>query len=233
MNKICFVLISEKTKTALSILAIILIVLIIIFLILGLLGKLIELTMKKQGEKVDRYMTNLIISRVCDNPSEFAKIAKLKNKICFFRATITPLILGLISFLIWLIYHSISGNWNQSIFDTKTGILSLFYLFDFSHVNYVPPLGFAGIEIANTPHFIEWPAIINYFIFIFGFVSIVWFLVNVQAYIARFNRIRTLKNSIYSKDLSQIDITHFYNMNKINAHPNQENNEQNKTDLNS
>ena len=235
INTSFLLLISEKTKMILTVVAIILLVFIVLFLILGLVGKLIESTMEIQGKKVDRYMTNVVISRICDNPKEFDKIAKLKNKICFFRSSIAPIIIGIFAFLTWLIYHiAIGGEWDQSIFDTKTGILSLFYIFDFSKAKYVPPLGFDGIAISNRPHFVEWPAIINYFVFILGLISIVWYLINVQAYVARLYRIKKLKQTIYSKDLSQIDITHFYNLNKVNAHPNNNSNQNqnNPTEIN-
>lgn len=231
-NIILLMLISEKTKMILTVIAIVLLVFIVLFLILGLIGRLIETTMRFQGKKVDAYMTNVVISRLCDTPKEFNKIANLKNKICFFRASIAPLIIGLVAFFIWLIYHAIIGEWNQSIFDTKTGVLSLVYLFDFSKAKYVPPLGFDGITISNTPHFVEGGAITNYFIFFFGLTAIIWYLINVQAYIARLYRIKKLKETIYSKDLSTLDITHFYNLNKVNAHPNDENKETNQTEIN-
>lgn len=231
-NITLLVLLSEKTKMILTVVAIVLLVFIVLFLILGLIGRLIESIMRFQGKKVDTYMTNVVISRLCDTSKEFNKIAKLKNKICFFRASIAPIIIGLIAFFTWLVYHAFIGEWDQSIFDTETGVLSLIYIFDFSNAKYVPPLGFDGIEITNRPHFIEGPAITNYFIFLFSFISIFWYLINVQAYIARLYRIKKLKSTIYSKDLSQLDITHFYNLNKVNAHPKNENNESKPKEVN-
>lgn len=234
VNTSFLMLLSEKTKTILTVVAIVLLIFIVLFLVLGLIGKLIESTMKLQGKKVDRYMTNVVISRICDNPKEFNKIARLKNKICFFRSSIAPIIIGILTFLTWVIYHAvIGGEWDQSIFDTKTGIASLFYIFDFSKTKYVPPLGFDGIEIINKPHFVEGPAITNYFIFTFGLIAIIWYLVNVQSYVARLYRIKKLKETIYSKDLSQIDITHFYNLNKVNPHSTNVNSNQNQpTEIN-
>lgn len=229
-------LISEKTKTVLTTICLILLFVIIIFAIFGFIGHLIEKIMYHQGKTVDRYMTNVVISRLCDSPKEFSRIAKLKNKICFFRASIGPLIFAVLCALTYLIYHLIiGGNWDQSIFDAKTGIASLFYIFDFSKAHYVPPFGFDGIEILNYPHFVEGGAITNYFIFVFGLTTILWYLINVQAYVARLYRIKKLKSQIYSKDLSTLDITHFYNLNKVSpykegASNEASQNEQKKTD---
>ncbi|MFA6755325.1 MAG: hypothetical protein WCR97_02295 [Bacilli bacterium] len=201
-----------------KVLVVIFIIVILLLAVLGFIGMLIEKVMKKQGMKVDQYMTNLVFSRLVDKPKEFNRIAKEKNKRCFYKASITPILFMLIALLIWVIYHSIVGNWNESIFDTTTGVGSLFYTFDFSSVKYVPPLGFDGITVVNTPHFISNAAMTNYFIFLFLFSGIIWYLINVQAYVARLARINTLKKTIYSKDLSTIDLEHFYNLNKVNPY---------------
>lgn len=225
-------LVSEKTQTWLKAVLIFLLVFILVFALLGFIGNLIEKIMKFQGRKVDRYMTNLVLSRLIDKPKDFVRIAKLKNKICFFKASITPIIFALLSFIIWVSYHSSIGNWSESILDSKTGILSLFYTFDFSNVKFVPPLGFDGITITNIPHFITGPAMTNYFIFAFGFAALVWYLVNVQAYVSRLYRIKILKKTIYSKDLSTLDITHFYNLNRVNPYANNQNEKVNQSSVN-
>lgn len=218
MNINAIFLISEKTQTWLKAILIIFLVLILVFAIFGFLGNLIEKTMKFQGKKVDYYMTNVVISRVCDKPKDFVRVAKLKNRICFFKASITPLIFLALSLITWVSYHTATGNWAESIFDTKTGIGTLFYIFDFSNVKYIPPLGFEGIAVSNTPHFLTNQSITNYIIFTFLAVGVIWYLVNVQAYVARLYRISSLRKSIYSKDLSTIDITHFYNLSRANPY---------------
>lgn len=220
-NLSLIVLLSDKTKDFIKVILVIFLVVILLFALLGFIGNLIEKTMKHQAKKVDVYMTNVVISRVCDKPEDFVRIAKLKNKICFYRASIAPIIFGIIAVVIWVTYHLLTQNWGESIFDTKTGILSLFYVFDFSNITYVPPLGFAGIEISNYPHLLTDATMTNYFIFLFGAIAVIWYIINVQAYVARHHRIGQLKKTIYSKDLSTIDITHFYNLNKINPYANE------------
>ena len=222
MNLIYFAL-SQKTEDLVKAILVIFLIVILVFAIFGFIGNLIEKTMKAQSKKVDVYMTNVVISRICDKPKDFVRIAKEKNRICFFKASIAPIILMLISLIIWVSYHIINGNWSESIFDTATGIGTLFYTFDFSKVQYVPPLGFAGITISNYPHFLTNESITNYIIFVFLIVGYVWYLVNIQAYFSRLYRINQLRKSIYSKDLSTIDITHFYNLDKVNPYADQVN----------
>jgi hypothetical protein len=216
-----YLALSQKTQDLIKVILIIFLVVILVFAIFGFIGNLIEKTMKAQGKKVDVYMTNVVISRICDKPKDFVRIAKEKNRICFFKASITPIILMLIALIVWVSYHIVNGNWSESIFDTVTGVGTLFYTFDFSKVEYVAPLGFAGITVSNYPHFLTNEAATNYIIFAFLLVGYVWYLINIQAYFSRLYRINELRKSIYSKDLSTIDITHFYNLDKVNPYADQ------------
>jgi hypothetical protein len=209
---------SQKTQDIIKVILVLLLVVILVFALFGFIGNLIEKTMKLQAKKVDVYMTNVVISRICDKPKDFVRIAKEKNRICFFKASITPIILMFIALIIYVSYHATVGNWNESIFDTKTGVGTLFYVWDFSNVRYVPPLGLDNVVLSNYPHILTDASITNYFIFLFGATGFIWYLINIQAYFARLYRINQLRKSIYSKDLSTIDITHFYNLDKVNPY---------------
>lgn len=220
MNNVLFIM-SQKTQDFLKVVLVIFLIVILVFAIFGFIGNLIEKTMKAQGKKVDVYMTNVVISRICDKPKDFVRISREKNRICFFKASIIPIILLIIGGLIYLSYHATNGLWTESIFDDKTGVATLFYTFDFSKVRYVAPFGFEGITISNYPHFLTDEKMTNYFIFIFAATGFIWYVVNVQAYFSRLYRISQLRKSIYSKDLSSIDITHFYNLDKVNPYADQ------------
>lgn len=227
---------SEKSQNVLKVIIIILLILVIVLTLLGLLGMLIEKIMKKQGRKVDEYMNHLIFSRMVDKKKDFEKYAKLKNRILFFKQSIPPVIFGVAAVLIWVIYHlAFNPNWSESIFTgdlwydgvnqrVGTGIMTLFYTFDFTKVEYVPPLGFTfdKIIVTNTPHFVGWPTFINYIVFIFGAIAIIWYLVNVQAYVSRLFRISELSKKLYSKDLDSIDLSYFYDQQKLNPHAKKE-----------
>jgi len=215
-----FFTLSEKQQTWIKAALIVLLIVILVLAIFGFIGMLIEKTMKWQGSKVDAYMSNLVLSKKINKPEDFNRIALKKSKIVFFNASIVPIVFEIIAALIFVIYHiTTNGGWSESIFDYKTGILTLFYVPDWKSIviTLSTDTGLAfDVQWVNTPHFVEGAQICNYFIFLFMAVGLIWYLVNVQAYCARLVRIIKLRRTIYSKDLSKIDLTHFYNMDRVN-----------------
>lgn len=194
---------------------VIFLIVVIFFILFGLIGRLIDIIMKKQGKGVDHDMSNLVLSKVIDNKKDFKNIATYKSRIRFLKASIYPLSILLITFLIWIIYASSINNFHQSIFNRETGIMSLFYELDFSSIEYYPPFGIAWdklIWIKPAP-FTD-IRIVNYFIFLFLSVGVIWYLVNTQAYVARMFRINKLSKTIYSLNLDNVDLQTFYS-NKI------------------
>ena len=129
-------------------------VIIVFFAIFGLIGRLIEMTFKHQGKKIDKFMSPLIVAGLVDDDKSFVKIASKKSKAYFFKTSIIPLFLILAGILTWVIYHSIDGNWGESIFNDSTGIGTLFWTWNYDNAKYYPPLGFDGIVLQNTPHFL-------------------------------------------------------------------------------
>ena len=202
---------------------VLLIVIIAFFALFGLIGTLIEKVMYIQGKKVDKFMSPLILSGLVNDEKEFIKISKRKSTLYFVKTSIIPILLILIGLLIFIIYHSIDNEWNESIFNDQTGIGTLFFTWDFSEFSYVPPLGFANIKLQNTPHFLTSIECLNYFIFLFIFTGLVWYLINVQAYISRAIRINKLKNKIFSKDLDNVDLSTLFDLDKLNDNSNNTN----------
>ena len=188
-------------------------IIVAIFAIFGLIGRAVELIIDQQARKLDRFMSPLIVSGLIDDEKEFAKIAMKKTRIYFFKTSILPILLMLCSILIFVIYHSIVGRWNESIFNDVSGIGTLFYTFDFSNAAYYPPLGVGGVTIQNYPHFLTDERMINYFIFLFGIVGIIRYLLNVQGYIARSLRIKKLRDKMFSQNLDNIDLATIFNGN--------------------
>ena len=201
----------------------ILFVVVAFFAIFGLIGRAIEIIMERQSKKVDKFMSPLIVSGLIDDDKKFVEIAYKKIRIYFFKTSIAPILLLITSFLIYVIYHGIDGNWTESIFNDQTGIGTLFFTWDFSEFSYVPPLGFANIKLQNTPHFLTSIECLNYFIFLFIFTGLVWYLINVQAYISRAIRINKLKNKIFSKDLDNVDLSTLFDLDKLNENSNNSN----------
>ncbi len=198
-----------------KVILVIFLVVIAFFILFGLIGRLIEIIMQKQGKGVDHDMGNLVLSKVVDNKKDFKKIATYKSRKRFLKASITPLIILLIAFLIWIVYACAINNFSQSIFNRETGIMSLFYELDFSSIEYYPPFGIAWdklVWIKPTP-FTD-ARITNYFIFLFLITGVIWYLVVTQAYVARMFRINKLSKTIYSMNLDNVDLQTFYS-NKI------------------
>lgn len=214
------VFLSEKAQTWIKALLVIFILVIAILLLFALIGKLIEITMKWQSNKVDEYMSNLVTSKLINKPENFKRIAKKKSYIVFFQQSIAPLILIVVGVIVWLVYHTvIKGKWDESIFDYNTGILTLFYIPEWKSIEVIfGTEKFLKINVnwLNKPHFLEGGQICNYIIFLLTMGGAFWFLINIQAFASRLYKIRILKRSMYSKDLSKIDLSHFYNLDRIN-----------------
>ena len=185
----------------------ILFVVVAFFAIFGLIGRAIEIIMERQSKKVDKFMSPLIVSGLIDDDKKFVEIAYKKIRIYFFKTSIAPILLLITSFLIYVIYHGIDGNWTESIFNDRTGIGTLFYTWNFTNATYYFPLGIGGVELQNIPHFLTNISCLNYFIFLFGFVGLVWYLINVQGYIARSFRIKKLADKMFSQNLDNIDLS--------------------------
>ena len=127
-----------------KVLLVIFFIVVIVFILFGLIGMLIRYILKVQSKAVDKDMAYLVTSRVCDNSKDFKKYAHIKSMDRFFKASLYPFIFFFITLILYLVYHLVFKEhpWLESIYDRETGIASLFYIFDFSNVTYVPPLGF-------------------------------------------------------------------------------------------
>lgn len=92
-----------------------------------------------------------------------------------------------------------------NVFDSEVeGFPTIMFLWDFASAPRVTFFGFTLISdwppLSHTPTF-HVEAIISYIILPLFVVSIVWYLVTVQAYIARTFRLLKLSRSIYGKNL--------------------------------
>ena len=214
--------------TSWKVILVIFLIVIAFFIIFGLIGRLIEIIMEKQGKAIDHSMANLVLSKLIDNKDDFKKIATYKSKVKFLKASIAPIILLLIALIIWIVYSLSINNFTQSIFNRETGIASLFYELDFSSIEYYPPLGIAWDKLIwIKPEPFNDIRIVNYFIFLFFIVGLVWYLVCTQAYIARYFRIKKLSKTIYSLNLDKVDLQTFYS-NKIKNVESDSNNNENQ-----
>ena len=189
-------------------------VLIFAFILLGYIGLLIQRVMKNQGMKMDTMMHDIVITRVVSNKKQFIKCARTKNWVYFFKQAWIPLIILAVSFLIWITAQSIY-EFNYNLFDTqKTGFTTLFFTFNWEDPElYTKVFGLTLLakwpELANTPHF-EVEALFSYFFLPTFLTGIIWYLILLQALIARTYKMYRLADAIYEKSLEG------YNINKEN-----------------
>lgn len=194
---------------------VIFIILVSLFAFIGLIGLGIKKLMNYYGRGVDNIMSKLVVSRAINNPKDFKKIAFTKSYEKFYKASIAPTLLIITSLGIYTIYHLIDGSWSESIFDIETGIGTLFHVFDWSTLVYFPPLGFdfENLVMLNEPRFLTGPEMTNYFIFLFGFVGVIYYLFVTLAKVSRDLRIMKLAKTMFRKDLDNVDLNSFYNTN--------------------
>lgn len=221
-----FIVLSKFTDSNFwKILLAVLFVIIAFFAIFGLVGRLVEKIIDFQSRKIDRLMAPLILSGLIDDEQKFYTVANTKNKKYFFKTSLIPVIFIIFALLLWITYHSFVGNWDESFLNDTTGIGTLFFTWDFSNAYYVFPFGIGGVELKNTPHFLLNVQMINYFIALFFAVGIIWYLINVQGYVARMFRIKKLRETMFSQNLDNVDLaTIFNNSTNINSNNNNSSN---------
>ena len=201
MLKILFKLTENDKRVILAILLLV----ILVFVIIGFIGSIIVRVMKYQGKKLDTMCHDAVVAKVIKDEKHFKRYARMKNRRAFIKESKIPLLIILLTVGAYFLTCLIRKEWFYDIIDyEKTGIGTLFYIWDFSDCY----SKFFGINLLsrwptstiNTPHF-EIDAIASYAIWLFGLVGGIWYLITVQRFISRLFRIHHLANSIYSKSL--------------------------------
>ncbi len=209
------------------------ILLILLFVIVGYIGLLVERTMKRQAKKAGIMMHDVVAAKVITNARDFKKFATKKNNRLFAKQSIIPMAILLFAAFIYIIYGAITRNWLLKLFDyKKEGFGTILFLWDFNDPSiYVMFFGMRIIgnwpPILNTPHF-EAAAWASYIIVPSLFIGGVWYLVSVQAHIARTFRINKLAKTIFNPSLDNMNPISPLNLNDNNSN----NNSNNPTNLN-
>lgn len=188
-------------------------VFILALVILGYLYVIIKKVMKKQGKAVDNYMYDLVSTHVVESPRHFRAVARKKNDILFFKRARIPALIFAVTAIIILIYCIISGNFDlRVLFSQDKGFASLIITFDWKNVPKATLLGIKTFipadwpPVAHQPVFLynSFSAWISYFTVPALIISVTWYLINVQAYIARSLRARKMSKEVFSKDLERL-----------------------------
>lgn len=205
------------------------ILLILLFVIVGYIGLLVERIMKHQGKKAGKMMHDVVAAKVITNEKSFRKFGRKKNRRLFVKQSLIPMSILFFAFIIYIIYGAVSRNWNVNIFDhKKEGFGTILFLWDFADPSiYVKFFGMRIIgnwpPVLNTPHW-EASAWASYIIVPCLFIGGIWYLISVQAHIARTFHLRKLAKTVFNPTLD--------NMGPISPLNNQNNNINNPPNLN-
>lgn len=188
----------------------ILLIVILVFVIIGYIGMWITKVMKWQGKRIDNLCHDVVITRVITDKKHFIRYARKKSWRLFYKQSRIPFLLMLAAALLLIIRNAVCRDWSYNVFDYKeTGFSTILFVWDFSHV-FTPQNGTLVVswpELVNTPH-LEGAAWVSYIFIPFMLVGGIWYLVSLQALIARTIQLYSRSNSIFDKSLEG------YNQNK-------------------
>ena len=203
---ISLISLSENDKRLIIVL---IIIFILIFIIFGYLGLLIKKIMRFQGERIDREVHDPVVCNVINTPKHFRRFALKKNMRLLFKESWIPVLVLFCVVGLYFIYSMAIGHLLDLTDYKQEGFSTILFLWSFSDPTCYKE--FFGVTLLaqwpdtfHTPEFhIE--ALVSYIVVPGLIVGAIWFLVDVQAYIARTYRIFKLSRSIYKKSLENYD----------------------------
>ena len=196
---------SEDSKRLLIAL---LFVVILVFIIVGCIGVIVKKIMKKQADGADDMMYDVIRAGIINKKTDLIKFGIKKNHVVFFKQAWKPFIVMASASIIMILYCLIMNNWSVNIFDYKTeGIGTLFHVFDWANVPTTKVFGITLISdwppLLSTPHW-SWNAWGSYIFVPAMLVGLLWFMICVQAYIARTFRIYKIAKKVFSRKIDDL-----------------------------
>lgn len=198
---VTLVKLSESDKRLIIVL---LLVFILVFVIAGYIGILVSKIMHRQGSKMDDLVHDVVVTGVITEEKKLIKFGIKKNHQYFFKTSWIPVVIMAVSAFILLIYFIIYG-FDVDIKDYhETGFGTILFILDWDNaprsVFFGKEVISAWPEVISSPHW-SWKAWGSY-LFIPGMVGGgLWFLVCVQAYIARLYRLIRLSKIVFNKSL--------------------------------
>ena len=194
---------SENDKRLLFIL---LIVFLIIFLLLGLIGVLIRTISKVFSRRMDYEIHEAVTNRVITTPEQLKKYGRVKNNRLFFKQAIPPFIILAVSLLMYLVYSFATGIWGEDYFGHFS---SLLYTWDWGNPeNYAEFWGLTLLRrcppLLNEPHFVAeyWG---SYILVPLWLTAITYYLVIIQAYVARAMMLEKRSHTVFEKSLEDFN----------------------------
>lgn len=196
----------KLTENDKRLIIVLLLVLILFFVIVGYIGVLVRKIMSHQAKKADDMLHDVVEAGVITNENRLWRFGIRKNWRVFFKSAWVPFLIMLLSSTILLLYCIFSRNWSYNIWDYgKEGFNTLFYVHDWSVFFVSNSDGFTITwpKLLSTPH-LSGEAWVSY-LFVPGMiVGGLWFLYQVQAYIARSIRIYQLSRKAFRKTMENV-----------------------------
>ena len=213
-------LLIQLTESDKRIIFVLLAVFIILLVLVAYIGYLITKIMKWQGKKINAHVTEVVVTGVIKNERDFKRYAKKKNWWLFYHQARLPALIVVLSIIFFVVISSIIGFRNP--FDRYTGFATLLFVWDFSTIITIPESG-AGMLInwpalVNTPHIVK-EAWVSYIFVPAVFGGGIWYLITVQAFIARYIQINRLGQKVYNEQIERYVSGQGYNQNPVNNVP--------------
>lgn len=203
----------------------ILIVLILVFVLIGYIGFLVTKVMKWQGKKLDTIVADPVVTRVITDKHHFIRYARKKNWRLFFKQSYIAILILLFAAIILIIRDAIYRDFSYNPFNKDNGFGTLLFVWDFSVC-----FRREGISLilnwpalVNTPHFV-WEAWGGYLFTIALLIGGIWYIIALQALIARTIRMFQLSTSAFEKSLDGFNQNVQYQQQQQNTVPPQPDN---------
>ena len=179
-----------------------LLILVLLIIIVGAIGALVRHIMKEQGKQADGLVHDVVVTGVITSEKKLFWFGVKKNQRLFFKEAWIPFLIMLVTSLILLIFCITNNAWGKNPFGMDQ-FGTIFHHFDWDGAKGE----FFGMwivvrwpEVISEPHFSAdaWGS----YIFVPGIlVGGIWFLVDVQAYIARDWKLYKLSKRVFNKTL--------------------------------
>lgn len=198
----------KLTENDKRLIIVLLLVLILAFVIVGYASLLVKKIMEKQGSKADDMLNNVVKAEYFDKENKLVHFGIRKNCRVFFREARVPFLIIFASVIAYVLFCLFSGKWGYNPFvrvDTVNselhGFATIFPKLQWPKEKFFGVKLISGWPEVTIPAHLYGDAWFSYIFVPVFIIGCVWFLIYVQAYIARSIRIRKIAHGIYRKKL--------------------------------
>ena len=197
----------KLTENDKRLIIVLLVILILLFVIVGYIGVLVRKIMRHQAKEAESMLCDVIETGVITKEGKLLVFGIRKNWRVFFKRAWIPFLIMLAAVTLLILYCVFSGNWGYNLWDyEKEGFNTLFYIHDWSVFFKSTEEGFSITwpKLISSPH-VSADAWVSYIFIPAMAVGGLWFLYEVQAYIARAFKIYSLSRTAFRKTMDHIN----------------------------